>query len=107
METPTSTGPKSVLPHNHAAANTWSAGGAAYDRISRQIADAIEHCVDRLAPRPGEHVLDLFGGSGSTLIACEQTGRRCFMMELDPLYADVIVTRWEKFTGQKAERVGA
>ncbi len=55
--------------------------------------------------RPGENVLDLFGGSGSTLIAAEQTGRRCFMMELDPLYCDVIVARWEKFTGRKAERV--
>jgi len=57
--------------------------------------------------RPGENVLDLFGGSGSTLIACEQTGRRCFMLELDPLYCDVIVQRWEKFTGRKAERVCA
>ncbi len=55
--------------------------------------------------RPGENVLDLFGGSGSTLIAAEQTGRRAFLMELDPLYVDVIVTRWEQFTGKKAERV--
>lgn len=55
--------------------------------------------------RPGENVYDAFGGSGSTLIAAEQTGRRCSMMELDPLYADVIVTRWESFTGRKAERV--
>src|SRR5262249_38332210 len=54
--------------------------------------------------RPGEHVLDLFGGSGSTLIAAEQTGRRAFLMELDPLYCDVIVARYEKFTGRKAER---
>jgi DNA modification methylase len=54
--------------------------------------------------RPGENVLDLFGGSGSTLIAAEQTGRRAFLMELDPLYTDVIVTRWEQFTGKKAER---
>ena len=54
---------------------------------------------------PGENVLDLFGGSGSTLIGCEQTGRKCFMMELDPLYCDVIVQRWESFTGEKAERV--
>jgi DNA modification methylase len=53
--------------------------------------------------RPGENVLDLFGGSGSTLIAAEQTGRRAFLMELDPLYCDVIVRRWEQFTGQKAE----
>ena len=57
--------------------------------------------------RPGENVLDLFGGSGSTLIAAEQTGRRAFLMELDAPYADVIVQRWEKFTGRKAERVRA
>jgi DNA modification methylase len=57
--------------------------------------------------RPGENVLDLFGGSGSTLIAAEMTGRRAFLMELDPLYCDVIVQRWEKFTGRKAERLGA
>jgi DNA modification methylase len=54
--------------------------------------------------RPGENVLDLFGGSGSTMIAAEQTGRRCFLMELDPLYCDVIVERFEEFTGRKAER---
>jgi DNA modification methylase len=57
--------------------------------------------------RPGENVLDLFGGSGSTLIAAEQTGRKAFLMELDPPYADVIVTRYEQFTGKKAERVPA
>ena len=56
--------------------------------------------------RPGENVLDLFGGSGSTLIAAEQTGRRAFLMELDPLYVDVIVERWQKFTGKKAKREG-
>ncbi len=54
---------------------------------------------------PGENVLDLFGGSGSTLIAAEQTGRRAFVMELDCLYADVIVQRWERFTGRKAQRI--
>jgi DNA modification methylase len=57
--------------------------------------------------RPGENVLDLFGGSGSTLIAAEQTGRKSFLMELDPLYCDVIVQRWETFTGRKATRVPA
>ncbi|MBL9147406.1 MAG: ParB N-terminal domain-containing protein [Phycisphaerae bacterium] len=57
--------------------------------------------------RPGENVLDLFGGSGSTLIAAEQTGRKSFLMELDPLYCDVIVQRYEEFTGKKAERVSA
>jgi len=54
--------------------------------------------------RPGENVLDLFGGSGSTLIAAEKTGRRAYLMELDALYSDVIVQRWEQFTGKKAER---
>ncbi|MGG1598488.1 site-specific DNA-methyltransferase [Paenibacillus naphthalenovorans] len=51
--------------------------------------------------RPGDIVLDLFGGSGSTLIAAEQTGRSGYLMELDPVYCDVIVRRWEKLTGQK------
>ncbi|MHC4579788.1 MAG: DNA modification methylase [Planctomycetota bacterium] len=54
----------------------------------------------------GENVLDLFGGSGSTLIGAEQAGRRALLMEIDPLYCDVIVRRWEEFTGRKAERVG-
>ena len=47
-------------------------------------------------------ILDLFGGSGTTLIACEQTGRRCFMMEIDPRYCQVIVDRWQSYTGKKA-----
>lgn len=49
-----------------------------------------------------KNVLDLFGGSGSTLIACEQLQRKCFICELNPKYADVIIKRWENFTGQKA-----
>jgi DNA modification methylase len=53
--------------------------------------------------KPGNIVLDSFGGSGSTLIACEQTNRKCRMVELDPQYCDVIITRWEKFTGKTAE----
>jgi len=56
--------------------------------------------------RPGEHVLDLFGGSGSTLIAAEQTGRKAYLMEIDPAYCDVIVQRWEEFTGRTAAREG-
>lgn len=55
--------------------------------------------------KKGEIVLDLFGGSGSTLIACEQLNRTCYMMELDPKYYDVIVKRWENFTGNKAKRI--
>ena len=52
--------------------------------------------------KKNEKVLDLFGGSGSTLIACEQLNRTCYMMELDPKYCDVIIKRWETFTGEKA-----
>lgn len=50
----------------------------------------------------GDKVIDFFGGSGSTLMACEQTGRICYALELDPKYADVIITRWEEATGEKA-----
>lgn len=61
----------------------------------------------RNSTRREDIVLDLFGGSGSTLIACEQLGRKCRMMELDPLYCRVIIDRWEKLTGRKAEKVSA
>jgi DNA modification methylase len=52
--------------------------------------------------RRGETVLDPFAGSGSTLIACEKTGRRARLMEIEPCYCDVIIRRWEEFTGQEA-----
>ena len=52
--------------------------------------------------RRGENVIDFFGGSGSTLISCEQLGRKCFMIELDPKYVDVIIARWEALTGETA-----
>lgn len=55
--------------------------------------------------QPGDSVVDLFGGSGSTLIACEKTNRKCFMMELDPYYCSVIIERWCKYTGKKAELI--
>jgi len=57
----------------------------------------------RNSSQRGEIVLDPFGGSGSTLIGAEQLKRRCFMMELDPTFVQVIIMRWEQFTGQKAE----
>lgn len=57
----------------------------------------IRHATDK-----GQIVLDLFGGSGSTLIACEQLERRCFMSELSPQYVRVVIDRWEKLTGEKA-----
>lgn len=55
--------------------------------------------------KDGNNVIDLFGGSGSTLIACEQLGRKCYMMELDPHYCDVILQRWENLTGGQAELI--
>jgi site-specific DNA-methyltransferase (adenine-specific) len=63
----------------------------------------LKWCFDKFDST--KFVLDLFGGSGSTLIACEQTDRTCFMMELDPKYVDVIIARWEKLTGQTAELI--
>lgn len=55
--------------------------------------------------KKGGIVLDVFGGSGSTLIACEQLNRKCYMMELDPHYVDVIIKRWEQFTGKEAVKL--
>lgn len=60
----------------------------------------------RNSTRQGEVVLDIFGGSGSTLLAAEQLGRVCYMMELDPCYVDVIIKRWEEHTGEKAQLLG-
>ena len=58
--------------------------------------------------KAGENVLDLFGGLGSTLIACEQQGRKGYLMELDPLYVDTILLRWSQFTAKEPmlERTG-
>ena len=53
--------------------------------------------------KEGDTVLDIFGGSGTTMIAAEQTERKCLMMELDPHYCGVIIKRWENLTGRKAE----
>ncbi|WP_428065370.1 DNA methyltransferase [Candidatus Proelusimicrobium volucris] len=64
----------------------------------------LAHFIEN-SSKKGDIVLDLFGGSGSTLIACEQLLRRCRAAEIDPHYCDVILTRWEKFTGKTAERV--
>lgn len=55
--------------------------------------------------RPGDIILDTFGGSGTTIVAAEQLGRKARLMELDPKYCDVIIARWEKLTGNKAQKI--
>lgn len=62
----------------------------------------VELCAKYIRLYGKKNILDLFGGSGSTLIACEQLDRTCYMMELDPKYCDVIIKRWETLTGEKA-----
>lgn len=66
----------------------------------RLIMKAIQNSSDF-----GDIVLDLFGGSGSTLVACEKTERICYMMELDPKYIEVIINRWEALTGKEAKKL--
>lgn len=66
--------------------------------------ELMAECIKN-SSRKNENVLDLFGGSGSTLIACEQLERNCFTMELDPHYCDVILSRWEKLTGKVALKI--
>lgn len=78
-------------------------GGNEYSKIHSAtfpIAFA-SHYISNLTNK-GESILDLFGGTGTTLIACEQLDRTCYMMELDPKYCDVIIKRWETLTGEKA-----
>jgi DNA modification methylase len=74
-------------------------------RKDHPTAKPVELCerAIRYSSENADIVLDLFGGSGSTLIASEKSARKCYMMELDPVYVDVIVKRWEDFTGKKAK----
>jgi len=59
----------------------------------------------RRCTKVGDTILDLFGGSGSTLIACEMLKRKCIMTEIEPIFCDLIIKRYENLTGRKAERV--
>ena len=87
-----------------------------FDRTSAEEREGLDHATPKplalcargikTSSREGEIVLDVFGGSGSTMIACEQLGRKCRMMELDPHYCTVIIARWEKLTGEKARKAG-
>ena len=88
--------------------NIWRHNRATSDRQHNaqkpveMIANAINNSSER-----SDKCIDLFLGSGSTLIACEKTNRKCYGMEIDPHYCDVIVKRWEEYTGNKAERIEA
>ncbi|MCG3138811.1 MAG: hypothetical protein HJJLKODD_02680 [Phycisphaerae bacterium] len=94
-------------PEIHNATDVWSVKKINPQSMVHLTEKPVELAVRALtySSKPGENVLDLFGGSGSTLIAAEQTGRKAYLMELDPLYCDVIVARWEKFVGRKAKRI--
>jgi DNA modification methylase len=91
-------------PHN--VTDVWSVKKDSPQQMVHLTEKPVELAVRALqySSRPGEYVLDLFGGSGSTLIAAQQTGRRALLMELDPPYCDVIVQRWEAFSGHTAQR---
>lgn len=76
-------------------------GATEYLHPTQKPVALAEEAIDKTT-KAGYRVLDLFGGSGSTLIACEKTGRKAYLMELDPKYVDVIIKRWQEFTGKKA-----
>lgn len=66
--------------------------------------ELIQECLLN-SSQENDLIMDLFGGSGSTMMACEQLNRTCYMMELDPKYCDIIIDRWERLTGNKAELI--
>jgi len=89
---------------NRAQSDVWSmsrAAGADYVHPTQKPVELIERALGN-SSKAGDIVVDCFGGSGSTLIACEKTNRYARLMELDPKYCDVIIKRWEDFTGKKA-----
>ena len=86
--------------------NVWDIQRPASSKLhpTMKPVELVENAISH-ASNAGAVVLDLFAGCGTTLIAAEKTGRVSRLMELDPKYADVIVQRWEAYTGNKAERV--
>jgi len=89
-------GESSVLEYPKPAANR--------DHPTAKPVALVAHCL-RNSTRPGDLVYEPFAGSGSTLIAAEQLGRRCLAIEIDPRYAQVTLERWQAFTGREAERI--
>lgn len=81
--------------------DTPNASGNEYSKI-HSATFPVEFAAEVLRMFTDESVLDLFGGTGTTMVAAEGLGRRCFMMELDPRYCDIIIDRWETLTGREA-----
>jgi site-specific DNA-methyltransferase (adenine-specific) len=81
-------------------------GNNEFSDVHRAVFPVAFPCELMNIAKDAKTVLDVFGGTGTTMIACEQLGRTCFMSELDPKYCDVIIQRWEKFTGGKAVLIG-
>lgn len=96
---------------------TWKQGDVSYNMVETNNAGGNEYKKEHGATFPIQFssefikrfshtsVIDCFGGTGTTLIACEQLGRKCYMMEIDPHYCDIIIARWEKLTGKKAVKL--
>jgi DNA modification methylase len=93
-------------PDIHNATDVWAVKKIAPQKMVHLTEKPVELAARAMtySSRSGENVLDLFGGSGSTLIAAEQLGRKAFLMELDPAYCDVIVERFKKLTNQPAKQ---
>ena len=94
-------------PEIHNATDVWSVKKIAPQSKVHLTEKPVELAVLAMtySSRPGENVLDLFGGSGSTLIAAEKTGRHAYLMEIDRAYCDIIVRRLEEFTGKKSVKM--
>ncbi len=94
-----------VPSYTHVWAGMFRAGSKKDECVSRvhPTQKPVGLCAEILESYDYQTIIDPFLGSGSTLIACEKTGRRCFGMEIDPHYCDVIISRWERFTGKEAE----
>ena len=92
---------------SHSESNVWNESKDAPSKYKHptQKPVALSTRAIQNSSKRNDKVIDLFGGSGSTLIACEQTNRKCYMMEIDPYYCQVIIDRWEKFTNKKAVKL--
>jgi len=85
--------------------NVWDFGREySEEHLTPKPIELVSRAI-KLSSKYGNIILDLFGGSGSTLIACEQLNRQCRMMEIDPVYCDIIINRWEKYTGEEAKLI--